>query len=252
MKCDKCGAQLRAGSRFCTQCGLRVLLVCPSCKRGFEAEDLFCAYCGHQLAEVEKLAPAAAYSLENDTLYRLSYRNDNGSRELYREELHGTITVVRNEFAEIAMYIWESEQTGNGGCFPEQVIGFDEKKEEMFALKGNIWMNYEYPYSVISDVDYYREQSDIFGVPYSGYDRRYVLDYGRKELRDLGRGYCTIYRDAASKMYVVISDSEKNPVEWYEDDGNTVLRRLDEDQLRRLKDQRIELVCLEGPDVLMR
>ncbi|MBM1154999.1 zinc ribbon domain-containing protein [archaeon] len=55
--CPKCGAQVRAGDRFCGYCGARLAIpkkrkkVCPRCGREARPSDKFCAKCGMRLEE---------------------------------------------------------------------------------------------------------------------------------------------------------------------------------------------------------
>lgn len=49
MRCAKCGTENRAGRRFCSQCGER-LVCCPSCGAQNEAGEFFCGDCGTALA----------------------------------------------------------------------------------------------------------------------------------------------------------------------------------------------------------
>jgi class 3 adenylate cyclase/tetratricopeptide (TPR) repeat protein len=49
MNCTKCGAENRAGRRFCARCGNPLGLPCPSCGSDNEAGDRFCGACGAAL-----------------------------------------------------------------------------------------------------------------------------------------------------------------------------------------------------------
>ena len=44
--CSACGAESRAGSRFCSQCGTALALQCASCGAANDPGDRFCAQCG--------------------------------------------------------------------------------------------------------------------------------------------------------------------------------------------------------------
>jgi len=58
MYCSNCGAQIREGAKFCSECGTTIARGCPNCGAEFAATDKFCAECGHHL----QVAPAAAPS----------------------------------------------------------------------------------------------------------------------------------------------------------------------------------------------
>lgn len=56
--CARCGAPLREGARFCTQCGQKLEPPrCPKCKSEAMPKDKFCAQCGECLAPADDLAP---------------------------------------------------------------------------------------------------------------------------------------------------------------------------------------------------
>ena len=65
MICGACGAENRAGSRFCDNCGAGLAATCPSCGEPNRADARFCASCGHNLAadaalvRTESAAPIA-------------------------------------------------------------------------------------------------------------------------------------------------------------------------------------------------
>lgn len=47
--CGKCGGQIEADDKFCTQCGVMVKKACPQCAAVAESGDKFCAGCGTSL-----------------------------------------------------------------------------------------------------------------------------------------------------------------------------------------------------------
>ena len=47
--CTKCGAKLRAGAKFCPECGEKQFLACPQCGATLTAQDKFCPECGQSL-----------------------------------------------------------------------------------------------------------------------------------------------------------------------------------------------------------
>ena len=53
MRCNGCGADNRAGRRFCTKCGVALAVTCTSCGFANEPDDDFCGGCG------QRLGPAA-------------------------------------------------------------------------------------------------------------------------------------------------------------------------------------------------
>lgn len=56
-KCTKCGHEVEADSRFCSQCGTAVGDNCPSCGKPVQEGDLFCTACGTNLEQkVEAVA----------------------------------------------------------------------------------------------------------------------------------------------------------------------------------------------------
>src|SRR5580765_4121122 len=59
MICSACGADNRAGRKFCSNCGAPLALACPSCGAANEPDDRFCGECGAPL-DAEPAAPAAA------------------------------------------------------------------------------------------------------------------------------------------------------------------------------------------------
>jgi class 3 adenylate cyclase/tetratricopeptide (TPR) repeat protein len=61
MTCTACGADVRAGAKFCSECGAATAQVCPGCGSSVGASDKFCAECGTQLGEgVPRPAPTAS------------------------------------------------------------------------------------------------------------------------------------------------------------------------------------------------
>ena len=49
MTCAACGADIRAGAKFCSECGAAAVAACPSCSSPVDAGDKFCAECGTPL-----------------------------------------------------------------------------------------------------------------------------------------------------------------------------------------------------------
>lgn len=45
-KCKNCGEDLQEGSRYCSKCGIELIVVCPKCKNEIRAEASFCDKCG--------------------------------------------------------------------------------------------------------------------------------------------------------------------------------------------------------------
>jgi class 3 adenylate cyclase/tetratricopeptide (TPR) repeat protein len=60
MVCSSCGAENRAGRRFCGSCGTPLEARCPACGTANEPEDRFCGACGSPMdAPAPQLEPAA-------------------------------------------------------------------------------------------------------------------------------------------------------------------------------------------------
>ena len=49
LTCIKCGAKLKAGAKFCPECGEKQFLACPQCGATLSANDKFCPECGQSL-----------------------------------------------------------------------------------------------------------------------------------------------------------------------------------------------------------
>jgi class 3 adenylate cyclase/tetratricopeptide (TPR) repeat protein len=58
--CTSCGAENRAGSRFCDQCGTALARSCPGCGEPNRADARFCASCGNPIGALAAAADAAA------------------------------------------------------------------------------------------------------------------------------------------------------------------------------------------------
>ena len=58
MTCPNCGADNRAGRKFCSRCGSPLARTCPTCGAANEPDDRFCGECGAPL-EPDATAPAA-------------------------------------------------------------------------------------------------------------------------------------------------------------------------------------------------
>jgi class 3 adenylate cyclase/tetratricopeptide (TPR) repeat protein len=60
MTCSACGAENRAGRRFCSQCGAPLAHACPACGAANDPDDRFCGDCGTSLETVTPTPAAAA------------------------------------------------------------------------------------------------------------------------------------------------------------------------------------------------
>jgi len=60
MTCAACGADNRAGLRFCVKCGASLAQACPSCGASYTTGDAFCGECGARLAAAAISRPTAA------------------------------------------------------------------------------------------------------------------------------------------------------------------------------------------------
>ena len=49
MTCAVCGADIRAGAKFCSECGTAAASSCPNCSSQVDAGDKFCSECGNPL-----------------------------------------------------------------------------------------------------------------------------------------------------------------------------------------------------------
>lgn len=61
-RCPNCSTTLTASCYFCPQCQFQMAPVCGQCHRGVKITDVFCAQCGHDLAEDGAPARLRAYS----------------------------------------------------------------------------------------------------------------------------------------------------------------------------------------------
>lgn len=67
--CKNCGTALRAGARFCAQCGTAVVIdiFCSACGEKLETGDKFCIYCGTPVGVAASApAPAPVVKCENE------------------------------------------------------------------------------------------------------------------------------------------------------------------------------------------
>ena len=62
MSCSACGAENRAGARFCRACGAGLNLNCPRCKRAQEPGAQFCDHCGSTLDPAAPQREPRAYT----------------------------------------------------------------------------------------------------------------------------------------------------------------------------------------------
>src|SRR5919201_1387806 len=53
MTCPACGAENKAGRKFCSRCGAALARACPACGAANDPEDSFCGECGSALAAEE-------------------------------------------------------------------------------------------------------------------------------------------------------------------------------------------------------
>src|SRR5919201_4240528 len=58
MQCAACGAQNRAGVKFCEECGTRLDATCPACGARVPADKKFCGECGARLVDPSASAPS--------------------------------------------------------------------------------------------------------------------------------------------------------------------------------------------------
>jgi hypothetical protein len=65
MRCPHCTTELAASVHFCPQCQFQVAPVCGQCFRGVQITDVYCAQCGHEVAEDHAPARLRAYSDSN-------------------------------------------------------------------------------------------------------------------------------------------------------------------------------------------
>jgi membrane protease subunit (stomatin/prohibitin family) len=52
--CPKCGAEISAHSKFCPECGCKIVHECPKCGASVSPRQKFCPECGTKLYEEEK------------------------------------------------------------------------------------------------------------------------------------------------------------------------------------------------------
>ena len=62
MTCAACGAENRAGRKFCADCGHTLAVTCPSCSAPNEPGERFCGECGAALAAVGDAGPVPTTS----------------------------------------------------------------------------------------------------------------------------------------------------------------------------------------------
>ena len=61
-RCPHCSTEIPSSFHFCPQCQFQVSPVCGQCFRGVQITDVFCARCGHDLAQDGAPARLRAYS----------------------------------------------------------------------------------------------------------------------------------------------------------------------------------------------
>jgi hypothetical protein len=60
-RCPACGTRIQSDYHFCPQCACQVSASCGQCYRSVGVTDLFCVYCGHDLATDNVPARLRAY-----------------------------------------------------------------------------------------------------------------------------------------------------------------------------------------------
>jgi hypothetical protein len=57
MRCSNCGADNPSGKKFCSQCGQKLIIVCPQCDTKCLSDDKYCGECGTELITAELSIP---------------------------------------------------------------------------------------------------------------------------------------------------------------------------------------------------
>ena len=58
--CTSCGAEIKKGAKFCSECGATQGIVCPKCKETNSKSAKFCSNCGESLVKTKKCAKCGA------------------------------------------------------------------------------------------------------------------------------------------------------------------------------------------------
>lgn len=61
-RCPHCNTEVTSNIHFCPQCQFQLAPVCGRCFRGVQITDVYCAQCGHDLAEDQAPARLRMYS----------------------------------------------------------------------------------------------------------------------------------------------------------------------------------------------
>jgi hypothetical protein len=61
-RCPHCSTEITSNVHFCPQCQFQLAPVCGRCFRGVQMTDVYCAQCGHDLAEDHAPARLRVYS----------------------------------------------------------------------------------------------------------------------------------------------------------------------------------------------
>jgi Double zinc ribbon len=90
MNCTSCGAENRAGRKFCAKCAARLARVCPQCGASNEPGEDFCGECAAPLGQ----PPPASSKKTNDSPLRVA-------DAALAENLEGERKTVMGLFADI-------------------------------------------------------------------------------------------------------------------------------------------------------
>src|SRR5262245_29668189 len=131
MRCSTCGAQNRAGAKFCGSCGTALASACPRCGHQNPPANRFCDECGGALAappiEPSRAAPQAYTPPPLADKIRAGRATLEGERKL--------ITIL---FADVAGFTAMSEQLDPEACQSLMRRCFDLMLEEVHRYEGTV------------------------------------------------------------------------------------------------------------------